>query len=65
VLRQQMPGSIAGEVVKLVAGQLADKLGQIQPNPPLEPAAARAASAGAGDQLSAEYGLRAATRCYC
>jgi hypothetical protein len=41
ILWQQMPGSIAGEVVKLVPG-LADKLGQIQPNPPLEPAAERA-----------------------
>jgi tetratricopeptide (TPR) repeat protein len=40
VLRQQMPGSIAGEVVKL-APQLAEKLGHIQPNPPLEPAAER------------------------
>ncbi len=41
VLKKQMPGSIAGEVVKL-APQLNEKLGYIQPNPPLEPAAERA-----------------------
>ncbi len=41
VLRLQMPGSIAGEVVKL-APLLAEKLGHIQPNPALEPAAERA-----------------------
>jgi len=41
VLRKQMPGAIAGEVVKL-APQLAEKLGYIPPNPPLEPAAERA-----------------------
>lgn len=41
VLRAQMPGFIAGEVVKLVP-QLTQKLGHIQPNPPLEPSAERA-----------------------
>ncbi len=41
VLRKQMPGSIAGEVVKLVP-QLTEKLGAILPNPPLEPSAERA-----------------------
>lgn len=41
VLRKQMPGSIAGEVVKL-APSLIEKLGIIQPNPPLEPSAERA-----------------------
>lgn len=41
VLRRQTPGFIAGEVVKLVP-QLAEKLGHIQPNPPLEAEAERA-----------------------
>lgn len=41
VLRSQMSGFIAGEVVKVVP-QLTEKLGAIQPNPPLEPAAERA-----------------------
>jgi len=41
VLRNQMSGFIAGEVVKLVP-QLAEKLGHIQPNPPLESSAERA-----------------------
>jgi predicted ATPase len=41
VLRQQMPGSIAGEVVKLVP-LVGEKLGYIQPNAALEPAAERA-----------------------
>jgi serine/threonine protein kinase/tetratricopeptide (TPR) repeat protein len=41
MLRSQMPASIAGEVVKLVP-RLADKVGPIQPNPPLEPLAERA-----------------------
>jgi predicted ATPase len=41
VLRSQMSGFIAGEVVKVVP-QLTEKLGSIQPNPPLEPSAERA-----------------------
>ncbi|MEM7347371.1 MAG: AAA family ATPase, partial [Chloroflexota bacterium] len=41
VLRRQAPGFIAGEVVKL-APELADKIGYIPPNPPLEPEAERA-----------------------
>ncbi len=41
VLRRQTPGFIAGEVVKL-APALAEKLGYIAPNPPLEPEAERA-----------------------
>ncbi len=41
LLRRQAPGFVAGEVVKL-APQLADKIGYISPNPPLEPAAERA-----------------------
>jgi predicted ATPase len=41
VLFRQTPGFIAGEVVKL-APQLADKIGYIPPNPPLEPEAERA-----------------------
>ncbi len=41
VLRRQAPGFIAGEVVKLVP-QLAEKIGYIPPNPPLEPSAERA-----------------------
>lgn len=41
VLRSQMPGFVAGEVVKLVP-QLTEKLGYIQPNPPLEASAERA-----------------------
>jgi tetratricopeptide (TPR) repeat protein len=36
-----MPDFVAGEVVKLVP-QLAEKIGSIQPNPPLEPTAERA-----------------------
>jgi tetratricopeptide (TPR) repeat protein len=40
VLRSQMSGFIAGEVVKL-APQLAEKIGHVQPNPALEPAAER------------------------
>ena len=49
VLSRQLSGSMAGEVVKL-APQLADKLGYIQPNPGLEPAAERARLL---DQISA------------
>lgn len=41
ILRSQMSGFTAGEIVKL-APQLTEKLGSIQPNPPLEPAAERA-----------------------
>ena len=41
VLRRQVPGFIAGEVVKL-APQLAEKIGPISPNPPLEPESERA-----------------------
>lgn len=41
VLRRQSPGFIAAEVVKL-APQLAEKIGYIPPNPPLEPEAERA-----------------------
>lgn len=41
VLRRQAPGFVAGEVVKLVP-QLAEKLGPISPNPPLEPESERA-----------------------
>jgi tetratricopeptide (TPR) repeat protein len=41
ILRGQLSGFIAGEIVKL-APQLTEKLGSIQPNPPLEPAAERA-----------------------
>ncbi len=41
VLYNQMSGFIAGEVVKLVPA-LTEKLGSIQPNPPLEPSAERA-----------------------
>ncbi|MCB0192048.1 MAG: protein kinase, partial [Anaerolineae bacterium] len=40
VLQNQMSGFTAGEIVKLVP-QLAEKLGYIQPNPSLEPAAER------------------------
>jgi predicted ATPase len=40
LLRSQMPGHIAGEVAKLVP-QLVEKVGYIQPNPPLEPSAER------------------------
>lgn len=40
VLQQQMPGYIAGEVVKFVP-QLSEKLGYIPPNPPLDPEAER------------------------
>ncbi len=41
LLRRQTPGFIAGEVVKL-APELAEKIGHVQPNPPLEPGAERA-----------------------
>jgi tetratricopeptide (TPR) repeat protein len=41
VLRRHTPDFIAGEVVKL-APQLAEKIGYIPPNPPLEPEAERA-----------------------
>jgi len=40
LLRRQMPEFVAGEVVKLVP-QLTEKIGSIQPNPPLEPTAER------------------------
>lgn len=40
MLRGQMTGFMAGEIVKL-APQLVEKIGYIQPNPPLEPAAER------------------------
>ncbi|MEW5958731.1 MAG: protein kinase, partial [Chloroflexota bacterium] len=41
VLRRQVTGFIAGEVVKL-APALTDKIGYVPPNPPLEPEAERA-----------------------
>jgi tetratricopeptide (TPR) repeat protein len=40
VLRRQTPGFIAGEVVKF-APELAEKIGYVPPNPPLEPTAER------------------------
>jgi tetratricopeptide (TPR) repeat protein len=40
ILNNQLSGFMAGEIVKL-APELREKLGQIQPNPPLEPAAER------------------------